>query len=144
TPRRPSAGGRQCEPVSQASANQRKGRCGRVADGICIRLYSEEDFEGRPEFTDPEILRTTLASVILQMTNLGLGDLAKFPFIDPPDRRNVNDGVKLLEALGALKGPDLTPVGRKLAQLPVDPRLARMVLEAGKQSCVAEVMVVAA
>ncbi|MET0424218.1 MAG: ATP-dependent RNA helicase HrpA, partial [Actinoplanes sp.] len=132
------------EPVSQASANQRKGRCGRVADGICIRLYSEEDFEGRPEFTEPEILRTNLASVILQMTNLGLGDLAKFPFIDPPDRRNITDGVKLLEELGALTDRKLTPMGRQLAQLPVDPRLARMVIEADKQDCVAEVMVIAA
>ncbi|MBL7258401.1 ATP-dependent RNA helicase HrpA [Paractinoplanes lichenicola] len=132
------------EPVSQASANQRKGRCGRVADGICIRLYSEEDFEGRPEFTEPEILRTNLASVILQMTNLGLGDLAKFPFIDPPDRRNITDGVKLLEELGALGDRKLTPLGRQLAQLPVDPRLARMVIEADRQECVAEVMVIAA
>jgi ATP-dependent helicase HrpA len=138
------------EPVSQASANQRKGRCGRVADGICIRLYSEEDFLGRPEFTEPEILRTNLASVILQMTNLGLGDLAKFPFIDPPDRRNITDGIKLLEELGALdhlpkpEGRKLTPMGRQLAQLPVDPRLARMVIEADRQECVAEVMVIAA
>ncbi|MEU8818527.1 ATP-dependent RNA helicase HrpA [Actinoplanes sp. NPDC048796] len=132
------------EPVSQASANQRKGRCGRVADGICVRLYSEEDFLGRPEFTEPEILRTNLASVILQMTNLGLGDLAKFPFIDPPDRRNITDGVKLLEELGALDERRLTPLGRQLAQLPVDPRLARMVMEADKQQCVAEVMVIAA
>ncbi|WP_106124940.1 ATP-dependent RNA helicase HrpA [Pseudosporangium ferrugineum] len=132
------------EPVSQASANQRKGRCGRTSDGICIRLYSEEDFEGRPEFTEPEILRTNLASVILQMTNIGLGDLAAFPFIDPPDRRNVTDGIKLLEELGALGNRKLTPMGRQLAQLPVDPRLARMVIEAGRQDCVAEVMVVAA
>src|SRR5690242_19729041 len=132
------------EPVSQASANQRKGRCGRVADGICIRLYSEEDFEGRPEFTEPEILRTNLASVILQMTNLDLGDLAKFPFIDPPDKRNITDGVKLLEELGALDDRRLTPLGRQLAQLPVDPRLARMVIEADRQECVAEVMVIAA
>src|SRR5690349_6797459 len=132
------------EPVSQASANQRKGRCGRLADGICVRLYSEEDFEGRPEFTEPEILRTNLASVILQMTNLGLGDLAKFPFIDPPDKRNITDGVKLLEELGALDERRLTPLGRQLAQLPVDPRLARMVIEADKQNCVAEVMVIAA
>ncbi|BAL90663.1 putative ATP-dependent helicase [Actinoplanes missouriensis 431] len=132
------------EPVSQASANQRKGRCGRTSDGICIRLYSEEDFEQRPEFTEPEILRTNLASVILQMTNLGLGDLAKFPFIDPPDRRNITDGVKLLEELGALTDRKLTPLGRQLAQLPVDPRLARMVIEADRQECVAEVMVIAA
>jgi ATP-dependent helicase HrpA len=132
------------EPVSQASANQRKGRCGRTSDGICIRLYAEEDFETRPEFTEPEILRTNLASVILQMTNLGLGDLAKFPFIDPPDRRKITDGVKLLEELGALDDRRLTPLGRQLAQLPVDPRLARMVIEADKQECVAEVMVIAA
>jgi len=132
------------EPVSQASANQRKGRCGRTSDGICIRLYSEEDFTARPAFTEPEILRTNLASVILQMTNLGLGDLAKFPFIDPPDHRNVTDGVKLLEELGALDERKLTPMGRQLAQLPVDPRLARMVIEADQQECVAEVMVVAA
>ncbi|MFG1607607.1 ATP-dependent RNA helicase HrpA [Actinoplanes sp. NPDC049265] len=132
------------EDISQASANQRKGRCGRTSDGICIRLYSEEDFEQRPEFTEPEILRTNLASVILQMTSLGLGDLAKFPFIDPPDQRNITDGVKLLEELGALEGRSLTTLGRKLAQLPVDPRLARMVIEADKQDCVAEVMVIAA
>ncbi|GAA3345919.1 ATP-dependent RNA helicase HrpA [Amorphoplanes nipponensis] len=132
------------EAVSQASANQRKGRCGRTSDGICIRLYSEEDFEGRPAFTEPEILRTNLASVILQMTALGLGDLAAFPFIDPPDKRNVTDGVKLLEELGALAGRKLTPLGRQLAQLPVDPRLARMVIEADKQDCLAEVMVITA
>jgi ATP-dependent helicase HrpA len=132
------------EPVSQASANQRKGRCGRTSDGICIRLYSEGDFVARPAFTEPEILRTNLASVILQMTNLGLGDLAKFPFIDPPDQRNIADGVKLLEELGALDGRMLTPLGRQLAQLPVDPRLARMVIEGDRQQCAAEVMVIAA
>ncbi|VTP62561.1 ATP-dependent RNA helicase HrpA [Serratia rubidaea] len=88
------------EPVSQASANQRKGRCGRVSEGICIRLYSEQDFLSRPEFTDPEILRTNLASVILQMTSLGLGDIAAFPFVEAPDKRNVQDGVRLLEELG--------------------------------------------
>jgi ATP-dependent helicase HrpA len=132
------------EPVSQASANQRKGRCGRVADGICIRLYTEQDFLARPEFTDPEILRTNLASVILQMTALDLGDLAKFPFIDPPDRRNVADGVRLLEELGALDGGRLTPLGRKLAQLPVDPRMARMVMAGGDNGCAEEVMVIAA
>jgi ATP-dependent helicase HrpA len=132
------------EPVSQASADQRKGRCGRTSDGICVRLYSEEEFEARPAFTEPEILRTNLASVILQMTNLNLGDLAKFPFIDPPDQRNVNDGVKLLEELGALDDRKLTPMGRQLAQLPVDPRLARMVIEADKQECVAEVMIITA
>ncbi|MDT0464592.1 ATP-dependent RNA helicase HrpA [Streptomyces gibsoniae] len=138
------------EPVSQASANQRKGRCGRTSDGICIRLYSEEDFETRPEFTDAEILRTNLASVILQMTAAGLGDIEKFPFIDPPDHRNIRDGVQLLQELGALdaeqKDPRkrLTDTGRKLAQLPVDPRLARMVLEADRNGCVREVMVIAA
>ncbi|GLP71086.1 ATP-dependent helicase [Streptomyces sp. TUS-ST3] len=138
------------EPVSQASANQRKGRCGRTSDGICIRLYSEEDFEARPEFTDAEILRTNLASVILQMTAAGLGDIEKFPFIDPPDHRNIRDGVQLLQELGALDPAQkdsrkrLTDTGRKLAQLPVDPRLARMVLEADKNGCVREVMVIAA
>ncbi|ETK32317.1 ATP-dependent RNA helicase HrpA [Microbispora sp. ATCC PTA-5024] len=134
------------EPVSQASANQRAGRCGRTSDGVCIRLYSEEDFVSRPEFTDPEILRTNLASVILQMTSLGLGDIAAFPFVEPPDSRQVKDGVNLLHELGALadRGGGLTPLGRKLAQLPVDPRLARMVLEADRNGCAREVMVVAA
>ncbi len=138
------------EPVSQASANQRKGRCGRTSDGICIRLYSEDDFLSRPEFTDAEILRTNLASVILQMTAAGLGEIEKFPFIDPPDHRNIRDGVQLLHELGALdpaqKDPRkrLTQTGRKLAQLPVDPRLARMVLEADRNGCVREVMVIAA
>jgi ATP-dependent helicase HrpA len=138
------------EPISQASANQRKGRCGRTADGICIRLYSEEDFDSRPEFTDPEILRTNLASVILQMATLGLGEIETFPFIDPPDRRNVRDGIALLEELGAFdpRARDerrrLTPLGRKLAQLPVDPRLGRMVLEAERNGNVREVTVIAA
>ncbi|PVG81761.1 ATP-dependent RNA helicase HrpA [Nocardioides gansuensis] len=153
------------EPISQASANQRAGRCGRVADGIAIRLYSEEDFEGRPEFTDPEILRTNLASVILQMASLGLGDLARFPFVEPPDRRNVTAGVQLLEELGALgvstpldqpgrsversrdhrpNGPRLTRLGRRLARLPIDPRLGRMILEAERLGCVREVIVIAA
>ncbi|HEY9438855.1 MAG TPA: ATP-dependent RNA helicase HrpA, partial [Streptomyces sp.] len=138
------------ERVSQASANQRKGRCGRTSDGICIRLYSEDDFASRPEFTDPEILRTNLASVILQMTAAGLGDIEKFPFIDPPDHRNIRDGVQLLQELGALdpaeKDPRkrLTPLGRKLSQLPVDPRLARMVIEAERNGCAREVMVIAA
>ncbi|MGY5008330.1 ATP-dependent RNA helicase HrpA [Streptomyces sp. 900105755] len=138
------------EAISQASANQRKGRCGRTSDGICIRLYSEDDFVSRPEFTDAEILRTNLASVILQMTAAGLGDIEKFPFIDPPDHRNIRDGVQLLQELGAIdpaeKDPRrrLTDTGRKLAQLPVDPRLARMVLEADKNGCVREVMVIAA
>ncbi|HET9379811.1 MAG TPA: ATP-dependent RNA helicase HrpA, partial [Streptomyces sp.] len=138
------------EAVSQASANQRKGRCGRTSDGICIRLYSEDDFLSRPEFTDAEILRTNLASVILQMTAAGLGEIEKFPFIDPPDHRNIRDGVQLLQELGALdpaqKDPRkrLTDTGRKLAQLPVDPRLARMVLEADRNGCVREVAVIAA
>ncbi|NSC22943.1 ATP-dependent RNA helicase HrpA [Streptomyces albus subsp. chlorinus] len=137
------------EPISQASANQRKGRSGRTSEGICIRLYSEEDFLSRPEFTDPEILRTNLASVILQMTAAGLGDIEKFPFIDPPDHRSIKAGVQLLEELGALDIQQdgtrrLTRTGRSLAQLPVDPRLARMVLEADKNGCVHEVMVIAA
>ena len=137
------------EPISQASANQRKGRCGRVSDGICIRLYSEDDFLSRPAFTDPEILRTNLASVILQMTALGLGDIAAFPFVEAPDKRNIQDGVRLLEELGALTLNEesghykLTASGRQLAQLPVDPRLARMVLEAQKFGCVREVMIIA-
>jgi ATP-dependent helicase HrpA len=138
------------EAISQASANQRKGRCGRTSDGICVRLYAEDDFAGRPEFTDPEILRTNLASVILQMTALGLGDIAAFPFVEPPDRRNIKDGVNLLHELGALDADEedarrrLTPTGRKLAQLPVDPRLARMVLEADRNGCVQEVLVITA
>src|SRR3954452_22183605 len=138
------------ETVSQASANQRNGGCRRTSDGICIRLYSEDDFNGRPEFTDAEILRTNFASVILQLTAAGLGDIEKFPFIDPPDHRNIRDGVQLLQELGALDPAQkdvrkrLTDTGRKLAQLPVDPRLARMVLEADKNGCVREVMVIAA
>ena len=138
------------EAVSQASADQRAGRCGRVAPGICIRLYSEEDYEARPAFTDPEVLRTNLASVILQMTAIGLGDVARFPFVEPPDTRSVNDGVALLEELGALEPGTpvdrrrLTAVGRRLAQLPLDPRLGRMVLEADRNGCVSEVMVIAA
>src|SRR4051812_947601 len=133
------------EPISQASADQRKGRCGRIAAGVCIRLYDEEDFEARPAFTEPEILRTNLASVILQMAALRLGDVEDFPFLDPPDRRQIRDGIALLQELGALD-PDaqLTPVGRRLAQLPLDPRLARMVLEAGRLGCATEVIVIAA
>ncbi|WP_099075442.1 ATP-dependent RNA helicase HrpA [Proteus alimentorum] len=137
------------EPISQASANQRKGRCGRVSDGICIRLYSEDDFISRSEFTDPEILRTNLASVILQMTSIGLGDISAFPFVQPPDKRNIQDGVRLLEELGALQDETdhngayrLTPMGKQLAQLPIDPRLARMVLEARKYGAVKELMVI--
>ena len=173
------------EPISQASANQRSGRCGRVEAGIAIRLYSEEDFGGRPEFTDPEILRTNLASVILQMTSLGLGDIARFPFVEPPDKRNVSAGVQLLEELGAFadssaraeggdrarlrreapesadalahagdgrrgrrggaaEGPRLTKMGRRLARLPIDPRLGRMILEAERLGCVRDVIVIAA
>jgi ATP-dependent helicase HrpA len=140
------------EPVSQASANQRAGRCGRVAPGICIRLYSEEDFEARPAFTDPEILRTNLASVILQMTAIGLGDVARFPFLEPPDHRAIVDGYALLDELAAVKpAPDgvkggprsLSKIGRDLARLPVDPRLGRMVLEADRLGCVREVLVIA-
>lgn len=158
------------EPISQASANQRSGRCGRVSEGIAIRLYSEEDFEARPEFTDPEILRTNLASVILQMASLRLGDIARFPFVEPPDRRNVKAGLDLLEELGAVTaetasssadvrpsralrsrgrgqrppGPRLTEVGRRLARLPIDPRLGRMILEAERLGCLRDVLVIAA
>lgn len=155
------------ERVSQASANQRSGRCGRVSDGIAIRLYSEEDFESRPPYTDPEILRTNLAAVILQMTAMGVArgpkDIENFPFVEPPDSRAINDGVTLLRELGALSaaraadgtddtggngsgrsGGGLTAVGQKLAQLPVDPRLGRMIVEAGKRGCVREVMILAA
>ncbi|MFJ4207237.1 ATP-dependent RNA helicase HrpA [Paenarthrobacter sp. NPDC089675] len=159
------------ERVSQASANQRSGRCGRVSEGIAIRLYSEEDFESRPQFTDPEILRTNLAAVILQMTAMGVArgpkDVENFPFVEPPESRAINDGVTLLRELGALSAPQaqktetgaaggsnsrsqprggsgLTAVGHKLAQLPVDPRLGRMIVEAGKRGCVREVMILAA
>ena len=138
------------EPISQASANQRKGRCGRVSEGICIRLYSEEDFNNRPEFTDPEILRTNLASVILQMTALGLDDIEAFPFVDAPDKRHIQDGVKLLEELGAFETVQtksgekrrLTTIGRQLSQLPVDPRLAKMLLSAVDFGSVYEVMII--
>ena len=146
------------EPVSRASADQRAGRCGRVAPGICIRLYDEEGFADRPAFTEPEILRTSLASVILQMTNLGLGDVAAFPFIEPPDSRSIRDGYMLLDELGALQPAvtvpskpgaavtdrRLTKIGRQLARLPIDPRMARMVVEADRHGCVREVMVIAA
>ncbi|MBR0573620.1 MULTISPECIES: ATP-dependent RNA helicase HrpA [Pasteurellaceae] len=138
------------EPISQASANQRKGRCGRISDGICIRLYSEDDFNSRPEFTDPEILRTNLAAVILQMTSLGLDDIGAFPFVDPPDSRNIQDGIKLLEELQAFQfrqtkygqKRELTPIGRQLAQLPIDPRLARMVIAASQNGSLHEVMMI--
>ena len=133
------------EPISQASADQRKGRCGRTSDGICIRLFSEEDFAERPRFTEPEIQRTSLAAVILQMAAIGLGDIEKFPFLDPPDRRQVRDGIRLLEELGALgAGGKLTKLGRRLADLPVDPRMGRMVLEADRLGCADEVIVIAA
>ncbi len=133
------------EDISQASANQRQGRCGRVEEGVCLRLYSEEDFQRRPEFTDPEILRTNLAAVVLQMLTLGLGEVENFPFINPPDSRLVRDGYKLLEELGAVT-PDgkLTSVGRRMARLPVDPRLGRMVLAASDRDCLAEILVIAA
>jgi ATP-dependent helicase HrpA len=149
------------EPISKASANQRTGRCGRVADGICIRLYAEEDFHARPEYTDPEILRTNLASVILQMTALGLGDIARFPFVEPPDTRAVQAGLQLLAEIGALTprevrrsaGRDrpgvghvgrLTAIGRQLAQLPIDPRLGRMLIEADSLGCLREVIIITA
>jgi ATP-dependent helicase HrpA len=128
------------EPVSQASANQRAGRCGRLGPGVCIRLYSEEDFELRPAFTDPEILRSNLAAVILQMANLGLGDPERFPFVDPPDTRLIHDGFKLLEELGAVDARHrITDTGRKLARLPVDPRLGAMLLAAGREGALVEV-----
>ncbi|MDR7086961.1 ATP-dependent helicase HrpA [Aeromicrobium panaciterrae] len=130
------------EPISQASAAQRSGRCGRVADGICIRLYSEEDFDGRPEFTDPEIQRTNLASVLLQMASLDLGAIKDFPFLDPPDSRAVTDGLNLLYELGAMHAERLTKVGRKMSTLPTDPRLGRMLLAADKLGCLADVLVI--
>ncbi|BBL70769.1 ATP-dependent helicase [Methylogaea oryzae] len=133
------------EKVSQASANQRAGRCGRIGPGICIRLYSEEDYRARPEFTEPEILRTNLAAVILQMRSLGLGDIAAFPFIEPPDERLIRDGVKTLQELGALdEQQNLTAVGRQLAKLPLDPRLGRMLVAAAKYNCLTEVAAIAA
>ena len=132
------------EPISQASANQRAGRCGRVAPGTCIRLYAEEDFNNRPEFTDPEIRRTNLAAVILQMLQLKLGDIGAFPFVDPPDSRFISDGFKLLEELGAVDNRRrLTAVGRQLARLPVDPRIARMVIEAARLDALKEVLIIA-
>ncbi|MFF2277959.1 ATP-dependent RNA helicase HrpA [Agromyces sp. NPDC058126] len=138
------------EAISQASANQRSGRSGRTSDGIAIRLYSEEDFERRPEFTDPEILRTNLAAVILQMASLGLGPIEEFPFLTPPDSRGIRDGVDLLRELGALEGgtssegPKLTKVGRQLSRLPIEPRFARMVLESKAQNVSREVLAIVA
>jgi ATP-dependent helicase HrpA len=136
------------ESISQASANQRAGRCGRIGPGICIRLFGQDDFEGRPEYTDPEILRTNLASVILQMAAIGLGPIEDFPFLDPPDRRSIADGRALLEEVGAFEdaedGPRLTGIGRRLAELPIDPRLGRMVIEAERRDCLREVIIIAA
>ncbi|MDX1654212.1 MAG: ATP-dependent RNA helicase HrpA, partial [Candidatus Competibacteraceae bacterium] len=132
------------EKISQASANQRKGRCGRVAKGICIRLYDKEDFLNRPEFTDPEILRTNLAAVILQMAALNLGDVEDFPFIEPPDRKQITDGYKLLFELQAVdEQRRIKPLGRQLAKLPLDPRLGRMILAAREQGCAREALIVA-
>lgn len=133
------------EPISQASAAQRAGRCGRVAPGVCIRLYSEQDFAARPRYTEPEILRTNLAAVLLQMAALQLGDIEEFPFLDPPDRRTVRDGVQLLAELGAFdQHGTITDLGRRLARLPVDPRLGRMILQAQTEGCVREMLVLAA
>ncbi|MCU7844950.1 MAG: ATP-dependent RNA helicase HrpA [Candidatus Thiodiazotropha sp. (ex Monitilora ramsayi)] len=133
------------ERVSQASADQRKGRCGRVASGICVRLYSEEDFDARRAFTEPEIQRTNLASVILQMKVMGFGEIGHFPFIDPPDQRLIKDGYRVLEEIGAVDGEQrVTRTGQQLARLPVDPRIGRMLLSAAKSHCLKEVMVIAA
>jgi len=132
------------EPISQASANQRAGRCGRIADGVCIRLYDEQDFNARPAFTDAEILRVSLASVILQMLHLQLGDIASFGFLDPPDKRQINDGFKQLEELGAVDARRaLTSIGKKIASMPVDPRVARMVLAGARENCLHEILIVA-
>lgn len=133
------------EPVAKASADQRAGRCGRTAPGVCIRLYSEEDFEGRPTFTPPEILRSSLASVVLRMVDLRLGDPAAFPFVDPPSARLLRDGYETLRELGAVDGRDaITTTGRRLAALPVDPRIGRMILAGMEEGCLAEMLVVAA
>ena len=132
------------ERVSQASADQRKGRCGRVGPGICVRLYSEEDFAARPAFTDPEILRTNLSAVILQMKAFGLGNVQDFPFIDPPDYRAIRDGYATLHELGAIDDRnELTSIGRQLARLPVDPKLGRMVIAAVEEDCAEEVLIIA-
>jgi ATP-dependent helicase HrpA len=131
------------EAISQASANQRAGRCGRVADGVCYRLYSEEDFQGRPAFTDPEIIRTNLAAVILQMLHLRIGDIRNFPFVDPPDQRMISDGFKLLEELQAVNEDDrLSHLGKRLVNIPLDPRFGRMLLESANNGCLAEVMII--
>ena len=133
------------EPISQASAAQRAGRSGRTAPGVCIRLYSEDDFASRPRYTDPEILRTNLAAVILQMAALELGDIENFPFLDPPERRSIRDGVRCCRnSAPSTATARITDVGRRLAQLPVDPRLGRMILQADAEGCVREVLVLAA
>ncbi len=135
----------QIEPVSQAAANQRAGRCGRVSNGICVRLYDEKDFAGRPRFTDPEILRSSLAGVILRMKSLGLGNVEDFPFLEPPPRRAIADGYQLLSELGAVDELNqLTPIGRELAKLPLDPRVGRMILEARDRQALTEVLIIAA
>ena len=138
------------EKISQASADQRAGRCGRLGPGVCIRLYSEDDFDARPAFTEPEIQRTNLASVILQMASLRIGEVEEFPFVDPPDRRSITDGIDLLTELDALD-PErrgtrkwLTPIGRDLAKLPVDPRYGRMLIDAADNDCLDEVMIIVA
>jgi ATP-dependent helicase HrpA len=135
----------QIEAISRASADQRKGRCGRVRDGICIRLFDEASFAARPAFTDPEILRTGLAGVILRMKSLDLGDVETFPFLDPPPSRAITEGYRVLTELGAID-PDraLTPLGRRLARFPVDPRIARMILAGADLGCLDDVLVVAA
>jgi ATP-dependent helicase HrpA len=133
------------EPVSQASANQRAGRCGRVAAGVCIRLYSEEDYQARPQYSEPEILRSSLAAVILRMKSLGIGEVEDFPFLDPPAPRMIADGYQLLAELGAVdEANELTALGRRLARFPIDPRVARMILAAERESCLAEILVIAA
>ncbi len=134
----------QVEPISQAAANQRAGRCGRVADGVCIRLYSEEDYSKRTRFTDPEVQRSSLAAVILRMKSLALGDVAKFPFVEPPPGRAIADGYQLLAELNAVDARnELTPIGHELAKLPLDPRVGRMLLAAREQQCLREVLVIA-
>ena len=135
----------QVEPITQAAANQRAGRCGRVADGICIRLYDEADFQSRVRFTDPEILRSSLAAVILRMKSLHLTAIETFPFIEPPPGRAIADGYQLLNELGAVDDDNaLTPLGRELARLPLDPRVGRMILAAREHQALREVLIIAA
>lgn len=134
----------QIEKISQAAAKQRAGRCGRVSNGICVRLYSEEDFNQRPAFTDPEILRSSLASVILRMADLRLGDVAEFPFIEAPSSRLISDGYQLLQELGAVtERREITELGRQMARLPLDPRVARMIIAAKKEGCLREILIIA-